>query len=824
MNSQRLDKIKKYLKVKTAELIETDQLNQNGVDALNCSLDLQLDRANVSRDLNTLWKNGDAIKIQGKPVYYLDYAMLTQHYPDCFFPSVVGKDENFNNYLSQKAAVQSANDDEEILDSLDEIIGATGSLSEAVLNAKSAVSYPPYGIPCLIHGPNGVGKTSFSYHMINYARKKRNDPKMPVMTVYCQNYQDDPSLFMQALNGSEKKAGLKGNDSIFKLCENGVVILEQIQFLPFSCQNALASIINAASFHNILQSAATPLTTMIIATTDCDEQDERISPLSTSFPIHLQIKDIESRGIYEKIELILDLFRLEAKHIHTDIAVHKDIIALLAAKKFPGNLNQMRNEIQICCSKVYLENPGNKFRKVYVTYQALSIDLLSQSEANSKVNSIAISLLSCIESDYAQFNADGTSQSAAIFKNAPNKFNEHRLNQFVNELNIDVGELDNMENYVRENISVLKDCPPPQLDAIKKSINPYVYQLTLAKLSQRPFFSKLKKNVQLLYGILLHISNYLKRAHEETSSASQPQSITSQFYPNEYLLAKDIYQSLAQVYNFEVVEREIDFLCSYLVIATQWADHVNIAILLICHGDSVASQYVDYIKRTIEGNYILDCIDYNETMQLNDCLELASIKANQINQGAGVLVLTDIEPLTSIGSYIQKNLHIPCRTISNVSLNMLIHFVEASMSAYNNLDTVSNEIKMPEPSSNPTGKHINNFIDQIKDKVISKTVAFIDVDKAVSVLDICFRKTLQDLHIPYTDVLAVKYLCHCTNMLERVIRNETWGFQKINTFSNENYNLMHIVEHRLEYSADTFGVKIPSNEIAYVVQIFLLEK
>lgn len=40
MNSQRLDKIKKYLKVKTAELIETDQLNQNGVDALNCSLDL----------------------------------------------------------------------------------------------------------------------------------------------------------------------------------------------------------------------------------------------------------------------------------------------------------------------------------------------------------------------------------------------------------------------------------------------------------------------------------------------------------------------------------------------------------------------------------------------------------------------------------------------------------------------------------------------------------------------------------------------------------------------------------------------------------------
>lgn len=823
MNSPRLDKIKNYLKVKTSELIASDQLNQNGIDALNCALDLKLDRANVSRDLNTLWKNGDAIKIQGKPVYYLDYSTLTQYYPDCFFPSVVGKDENFNNYLSQKSSEHADRDENEAVDGLDQIIGATGSLSDAILNAKSAVSYPPYGIPCLIHGPNGVGKTSFSYHMVNYARKRRNNPKMPVMSIYCQNYQDDPSLFMQALNGSDKKGGLKGNDSIFKQCENGIVIFEQIQFLPYACQNALATIINGASFHNILQSAE-PLTTMIIATTDCDEKDERISSLSNAFPIHLHIKDIESRGIYEKIELILDLFRLEAKHIHKDIAVHKDIIALLTAKQFPGNLNQMRNEIQICCSKAFLENPDNQYRKVYVTYQALSIDLLSQSEANSKVNSIAISLLSCIESDYVQFSADGTSQSAAVFKNAPNKFNEHRLNQFVNELNVDVGELDNMENYVRENISVLKDCPTPQLDAIKKSINPYVYQLTLAKLSQRPFFAKLKKNVQLLYGILLHISNYLKRAHEEPSLSSVTQSITSQIYPNEYLLAKDIYESLAAVYNFKVNEREIDFLCSYLVIATQWADHVNIAILLICHGESVASQYVDYIRRTIEGTYFLDCIDYNETMQLNDCLELASIKANQINQGAGVLVLTDIEPLTSVGAYIQKNLHIPCRTISNVSLDMLIHFVELSMSAYNNLDTVSNEIKMPEPSGNPIGKPVVNFIDQIKDKVISKTVAFIDVDKAVTVLDLCFRKTLHDLHLPYTDVLAVKYLCHCTSMLERVIRNETWGFQKINTFSNENYNLMHVVEQRLEYAADTFGIKIPSSEIAYVAQIFLLEK
>ena len=54
MSKTRLDKIKSYLRTKTIQLIKTDSLNQNGIDALNCALDLGFDRANVSRDLNML--------------------------------------------------------------------------------------------------------------------------------------------------------------------------------------------------------------------------------------------------------------------------------------------------------------------------------------------------------------------------------------------------------------------------------------------------------------------------------------------------------------------------------------------------------------------------------------------------------------------------------------------------------------------------------------------------------------------------------------------------------------------------------------------------
>ncbi|MSS58181.1 hypothetical protein FYJ51_04595 [Erysipelotrichaceae bacterium Oil+RF-744-GAM-WT-6] len=146
-------------------------MKADNTDALNIGLDLKIDRSNVSRELNRLWKNGKLIKIQGKPVYYLDYEELSSHYPDAFFPTVISKDEQLSDFIgkSEKSVKQS----NVPLDSIDQIIGATGSLSDVILRAKAAVTYPPYGIHCLIYGRPGVGKTELAGCMIKFAEKER---------------------------------------------------------------------------------------------------------------------------------------------------------------------------------------------------------------------------------------------------------------------------------------------------------------------------------------------------------------------------------------------------------------------------------------------------------------------------------------------------------------------------------------------------------------------------------------------------------------------------------------------------------------------------
>lgn len=140
----------------------------------------------------------------------------------------------------------------------------------------------------------------------------------------------------------------------------------------------------------------------------------------------------------------------------------------------------------------------------------------------------------------------------------------------------------------------------------------------------------------------------------------------------------------------------------------------------------------------------------------------------------------------------------------------------------NDLDSIINDPsqnQIPQKSDIPS----NAFIEQVREKVIAKTSVFIDTRKAVEVLQICFSNTCKELLVSETNTLMVKYICHCTNMLERVIKNETWDYQKLNQFIKTNYYIIHIVEHNLEYVESNFGIKIPSAEIAYITEIFIPE-
>ena len=97
---------------------------------------------------------------------------------------------------------------------------------------------------------------------------------------------------------------------------------------------------------------------------------------------------------------------------------------------------------------------------------------------------------------------------------------------------------------------------------------------------------------------------------------------------------------------------------------------------------------------------------------------------------------------------------------------------------------------------------------------------FIDAQKIVDILKVCLDDALQMLRIPYSNDIAVKYLCHCSIMIERVIRKEAWDNRRLKQYLSQNHRLLDTVEQGFEYAAGSLDIKIPQTELVYVAEMF----
>jgi len=823
-NTSRSSRIYQYVKMYTRAMLDSNETVDNGVDAKVISLDLHLDRANVSKELNILWKNGKLTKIQGKPILFIDYDEITATYPSRFIPSIIAKGKSLKDFIEFEKPIQ---DFETQQIHFDTIIGSNGSLSEQIQRAKAAVSYPPFGLHTLLTGSMGVGKMQFAKDMFEYAvHLERKDKNAGFFVVNCHDYNNSAQLLAMQLFGAAKGSTISNNDKsrkgLIELANGGIIYFDGIDRLSSKSQEIIISLIEKGTYSRLGESVLRPLDAMLIASTTAQINSETIAPLAKYIPVTIHLPDIDKRGVYEKIEIILDFFSQEAKATNCPIRVHKDIIICFASMKYRENLNQIKSEIKLACSKAYLDILDCNTKTMYISYQHLSNDLLAFNENNSILKTSAISILSSLPNDYILFDNFVSSTSITYLRTAPLLYGDRRMNQFINEFNTELENITNLDEYITENIAVLQNCGNAQIVALKNSIHPFVFQSVFNKLQASDKYEKITRSTHLLYGALLHLSNILKRVDNgiplpKTLSIST----TKDLYPNEYKFSSEIFDIFKKVYQINFPESEIDFFTVYLAIANQWVNKTVISILIVCHGDSTATDYLNYIRNSISGDYVIDAINYTSTMQLNDLLELACLKAVELNQGAGVLIVSDIEPLTSVHDYVYRTTKIKARTLSPISLPLLINIVEKSMNQSYSLDTLAVQSEVQKQSESTVKESLfSPFIERLTNEFLSKTLTFLNPIKATEVLMLSLNKILEDLNQPYSDEIAVKFLSHSVHMLERIIKKEPLAYVKLKQFTSSNNQIFNTVERNLSYTAEVFGVIIPSSEVAYITEIF----
>lgn len=305
------------------------------------SEELKVGRNQISLMINKLIKEKKLIRVEEKPYIFLSTSYL--------------KDKK--DILCEKEIYVSLQDvfsQEEIKKDFKKLVGYQHSLKDTVKQCIATISYPPSGLPMLLYGPTGTGKSFIAKLTYEWARNNNvlND-KGKFVTVNCSEYANNPELLTANLFGHVKGAFTgadKDNEGLIALANNGVLFLDEVHELKAECQEKLFLFMDQGIYHRVGDNEKWYKSNVriIFATTEVPEK-VLLKTLLRRIPMTITIPSLEERGTQERIELLYTIFSREEKRLGCKIKMSSKVYSALLSLKMQGNVGQLMSVIQSCC-------------------------------------------------------------------------------------------------------------------------------------------------------------------------------------------------------------------------------------------------------------------------------------------------------------------------------------------------------------------------------------------------------------------------------------------------------------------------------------------
>ena len=335
---KRIDLIFKKLK-------ELGEFNKEGISASYIAEELNLNRANVSNDLNKLVIDGKAIKVKGKPTL--------------FIPVI---EENIVSNIS-------------IINKFSE---SNPSLYSAVEQAKAAILYPPNGMNILLLGETGVGKSTFASLIHTYAiEMKIKNLECPFITFDCADYANNPQLLLGQLFGV-KKGSYTGAESdkvgLLEKADGGILFLDEVHRLPAEGQEMFFTFMDKGVYRRLGETESERHGNVLIITATTENPNTNLLKTFTRrIPMVITIPALKDRTMEERFNLIKQFMIEESGRLGKSIKVSINSIKAFLSYDCESNVGQLKSDIQLACAKAYADFLSNRKDSIKIN----SIDLPS---------------------------------------------------------------------------------------------------------------------------------------------------------------------------------------------------------------------------------------------------------------------------------------------------------------------------------------------------------------------------------------------------------------------------------------------------------------
>ncbi len=632
-----------------------------------------IQRSNASRELNQLVRIGKLIKTNSRPVRYQLADQKTA--PDKYVVSY--KEDRKPRVKQQPYLVNTPELDRDIFSRL---IGANGSMKNAIEQAKAAILYPPKGLNCLITGPTGSGKTFFAHAMFQFAKANRVIFGTELIVFNCADYANNPELLMSHLFGHAKGA-FTGADQektgIIDQADGSMLFLDEIHRLPAEGQEMIFYFMDHGTYSRLGETTKTHQADVrIIGATTEDPHSALLDTFVRRIPINIHLPSFESRPAFEQVDLVRIMISHEAKRIERRISVTEDVVKALIGSVNFGNIGQLKSNVQLVCARGFLNHMQEEQIELTLADLPEGIrsglfrladkrELLSElsKSLNSKIVILPNEDILSIQSDAYElpYNLyDIIGDKAALLK--ADGVDQEEINQFIStDINI------HLKSFYKDHGFAFD-----QNNKLGEFVDSKVIQLTneIKQLVEEQLGHPYPEN--FIYAMSLHISSLLKKiqvGERRKTNVNIQEMITD--YPQEFEVAHEIRKGIGQRFHLTIPENEDYYLAALLVSLENNTVEGQVGIVVASHGQSTASSMIQVVKELLAIDTLF-AVDMPLDMSPKIALEKISQAVLSANEGKGVLLLVDMGSLATFNLEIKRQTGIEVLAIDMVSTPMVL--------------------------------------------------------------------------------------------------------------------------------------------------------
>lgn len=604
--------------------------NKTRQTAEEIAAQLQVQRNTASGILNDLVREGIVQKEKTRPVMF-SYIEPKEELPDDPFTTFIGADQ---------------------------------SLKDAVEKCKLSAGYPNRGMPILLFGSSGVGKSLLAEYIYKYAKFIGTIPEdAPFVVLNCADYANNKELLSSVLFGYKKGAftgANKDTKGLIEEADHGYLFLDEVHRLSPEGQEKLFRYMDKGIISRMGDSGSNCELNVRLIFATTEGRESMLDTFLRRIPVDVVLPDFQERTLEEKYELILFLIHQEAKTMNATFQVSNNVINRLLTFQGKGNIGTLKNIIRLSCAKAYSQREQGQ-------------DTISLNLSHLSADTFLLGNMDSIP--YVNETVEVSKDQDCVWKISMTEqrdvdFSERVINDLITEyLEKDISTV-KFRKIISDEVNQIADM------VIDQEIHPYMqnlYTQTVRNILiylQDNYGLKYSGVMEMVFVKMLYVLNNQNNHTDDKKYERLAKQLQRVMY-RYYKMGLIFYEMLHQAMDYETnpwFVRMFSMLYFYSI-ARDEMDYTN--AIIVSHGPATASSITSTVNKVFE-TYIFEAFDMAYDTPKKDVVKRIKRYLKNTNTSKGLLILVDMGSLLDISEDIKDDVEGDLGIINNITTEMAL--------------------------------------------------------------------------------------------------------------------------------------------------------